>query len=101
MLKGCDEPYFSVYEIRPFVKLMKDHIPGLRDTADLVIVSGRQDVRDEQKLRIATSWRTLFCIGCLKNNNMVYQSDAKPRFRIIHVINGCVVSKGHIVSRPS
>ena len=52
MLKGCSEPYFSFNESKPLIKLKKDYIPGLWDTADFAIIGGRRDARDEQELDI-------------------------------------------------
>lgn len=51
MLKGCDDPYFFLDGTR-FIKLKKDYIAELRDTADLAIVDGRRDATDEQELNI-------------------------------------------------
>jgi DNA ligase-4 len=56
VLKSCDNPYFSFNRTRSFIKLKKDHIAGLRDTADFAIVSGRRDIRDEQELKIGKLW---------------------------------------------
>ncbi len=47
VIKGCNEPYFSFKGTKLFIKLKKDYIAGLGDTADLVIVGGRRDVRAE------------------------------------------------------
>jgi DNA ligase 4 len=52
MLKDCDNPYFSFHGTKSFIKLKKNHIAGLENTADFTIINGRRDVRDEQKLRI-------------------------------------------------
>jgi DNA ligase 4 len=34
VLKGCNDPYFSFHGTKSFIKLKKDHIAGLGDTAD-------------------------------------------------------------------
>ncbi|KAK7398585.1 hypothetical protein QQX98_012041 [Neonectria punicea] len=39
VLKGCDDPYFSFNGSRSFIKLKKDYIPGLGDTADFTVNS--------------------------------------------------------------
>jgi hypothetical protein len=52
VLKGCDDPYFSFNGTASFIKLKKDYIAGLGDTADFAIVGGRRDARDEQELGI-------------------------------------------------
>jgi hypothetical protein len=56
ILKGYDNPYFLFHGIKLFIKLKKDHIADLRDTADFAIISGRRDIRDEQKLGIGKLW---------------------------------------------
>jgi hypothetical protein len=38
VLKGCDDPYFSLNSTKAFIKLKKDYIAGLGDTADFAIV---------------------------------------------------------------
>jgi DNA ligase 4 len=47
VLKSCSDSYFSFNESKPFIKLKKDYILGLGDTADFAIIGGRCDVRDE------------------------------------------------------
>jgi len=86
VLKGCNDPYFSFNESKPFIKL-KDYIPGLGDTADFAIIGGRRDARDEQELDIGKLWWTSFYVGCLENKDDVCCFDAKPRFRIIDIID--------------
>ena len=87
VLKGCSDPYFSFNESKPSIKLKKDYIPGLGDTADFVIIGGRRDARDEQELDIGKLWWTSFYVGCLENKDDVCCFDAKPRFRIIDIID--------------
>ncbi|KFA77702.1 hypothetical protein S40288_10262 [Stachybotrys chartarum IBT 40288] len=60
VLKGCDNPYFSFNRSRPFIKLKKDYIPGLSDTADFAIVRGRHDTRDETELRSIPEFDILY-----------------------------------------
>ncbi len=52
MLKDYNDPYFLFNRIKSFIKLKKDYIAGLGDTADFAIISGRRNARDEQELRI-------------------------------------------------
>ncbi|KAH7125058.1 hypothetical protein B0J13DRAFT_647263, partial [Dactylonectria estremocensis] len=54
VLKGCDDTYFSFNRSRPFIKLKKDYIPGLGDTADFVIIGGRRNAGDEHELGIGS-----------------------------------------------
>ncbi|KAH8800779.1 hypothetical protein F5884DRAFT_713747 [Xylogone sp. PMI_703] len=96
VLKGCDDPYFSFDGAKPFIKLKKDYIPGLGDTADFAIVGGRRNARDEQVLGIGKLWWTSFYIGCLENKNDVCRFDAKPRFYTIDMIDLHSISKDNI-----
>jgi DNA ligase-4 len=93
VLKGCDDPYFSFKGTKSFIKLKKDYIPGLGDTADFAIIGAHRDARDEQELMIGKLWWTTFYIGCLENKEAVHRLDAKPRFRIIDTIDRRGISK--------
>jgi DNA ligase-4 len=97
VLKGCDDPYFSLNSAKAFIKLKKDYIPGLGDTADFAIVGGHRDARDEQELGIGKLWWTSFYIGCLENKDEICRSGAKPRFRIIDRIGRHGISKDDIL----
>jgi DNA ligase 4 len=94
VLKCCSDTYNLFSETKPFIKLKKGYIPGLRDTADFVVVGGRRDVRDEQELGIGKLWWTSLYIGCLESKDEVCCFDAKPRFRIVDMINWHRISKG-------
>jgi DNA ligase-4 len=96
VLKGCDNPYFSFIGSRPFIKLKKDYIPGLGDTADFAIVGGRRNARDETELGIGSLWWTSFYIGCVENKDEVCRFNSKPRFRIIDTIDRHGISKENI-----
>jgi DNA ligase 4 len=52
VLKGCDDPYFLLNSTKVFIKLKKDYIAGLEDTADFAIVSRHCNTRDKQELGI-------------------------------------------------
>ncbi|KAH7109337.1 hypothetical protein EDB81DRAFT_769177 [Dactylonectria macrodidyma] len=96
VLKGCDDPYFSFNGSKPFIKLKKDYIPGLGDTADFVIIGGRRDAGDEHELGIGSLWWTSFYIGCIDNKDEVCRFNTKPRFRIIDMIDRHGISKENI-----
>lgn len=93
ILKGSDEPYFAILSSDTekgfcrWIKLKKDYIPGLGDTADFSLVGARYDPKDAQHLTDIghLSW-TQFFIGCLDNKDAVIQLGALPRFRIVDVI---------------
>jgi DNA ligase-4 len=96
-LKGCDDSYFSFNRTKPFIKLKKDYIAGLGDTADFAIVGGRRDARDEQELGIGKLWWISFYVGCLENKDEVCRFDVKPRFRIIDMVDRYAILKANIL----
>ncbi|KAJ4176423.1 hypothetical protein NW767_015447 [Fusarium falciforme] len=93
VLKGCDDPYFSFNGSRPFIKLKKDYIPGLGDTADFTIIGGRRDAEDEHELGIGSLWSTSFYMGCVENKDEVCRFNVKPRFRIVDAVDRRGISK--------
>lgn len=99
VLKGCDDPYFSIFPNRTnrsfgrWIKLKKDYIPGLGDTVDLSLIGAKYEPRDATALnRIRKLLWTHFFIGCLVNKEAVVQLGAMPRFRVIDVIDRHCVS---------
>jgi hypothetical protein len=92
-LKLCDRPYLSFDESVRQVKLKKDYIVGLGDSADLAIVGGRRDAKDEYELRMGKLWWTTFYLGCLENKEEVGRNDVKPRFRIVAMVDRHSISK--------
>jgi DNA ligase 4 len=56
VLKGCIDPYFSFSSAEPFIKLKRDYIPGLGDTADFAIVRGRRSTKDKEEIGIGKLW---------------------------------------------
>jgi DNA ligase 4 len=93
VLKGCVDPYLCLDDSVRQIKLKKDYIAGLGDTADFAIVGGRRDARDEAELRTGkVSW-TSFYAACLENKDQVRRFDAKPIFRVVVRIDRYGVSK--------
>lgn len=54
ILKGCNNPYSSFNRSKLFIKLKKDYIPGLSDTADFIIIGGCCSAKDKYKLGISS-----------------------------------------------
>lgn len=97
MLKGCNDPYFSLNSAKAFIRLGGDYIEGLGDTADFAIVGGHRDEKDEQELGVGKLWRTSFYIGCLENKDEDCRFNTRPGFRITDRINRHGISKGDIL----
>src|SRR2546423_5571015 len=82
-MKTRQGPYVSLHKEVGYVKLKKDYIPGLGDSADLIVVGGRRDAKDVQILRMGNLSWTTFYLACLENKDEVRRFDAKPRFRVV------------------
>lgn len=103
VLKGCDDPYFSILQNSVnttsgrWIKLKKDYIPGLGDTVDLALVGAKYMPQDANALEAIPNLRwTHFFIGVLVNKEAVLHHDATPRFRVMDVINRHCASLGNI-----
>ena len=96
VLKPSDEPYFNLgrssdgrYPSR-WIKLKKDCIKGLGDSADFAVLGAGYDVREAGKYPdLDLSW-THFYIGCLKNKDAVLHSAAKPHILVFDKISECI-----------
>ena len=96
VLKPSDESYFNLGKPvrRSFpscwVKLKKDCIKGLGDTADFAVVGAGYDVTEAEKYEgINIRW-THFHIGCLRNKAAVLHAGEKPRFFVFDLIKDCI-----------
>jgi DNA ligase 4 len=83
VLKGCGDPYFSLDGNVLQIKLKKDYIGGLGDSAEFAVVGGRRDAKDEYELGMGKLSWTSFYLACLENREQVRRHDAKPKFRVI------------------
>ena len=94
--KPSDEPYFDLgrpikgrYPSR-WIKLKKDCIKGLGDSADFAVLGAGYDVREASRYPdLSLKW-THFYIGCLRNKFTVLQSTAKPHFLVFDKISNCI-----------
>lgn len=93
VLKGWYDPYIKVLERTNrccWIKLKKDYITGLGDTADFAIIGARYDAKDAHKLSangIKPLLWTSFHVGCLENKRAVVDVNAVPAFRVVDVLN--------------
>ena len=93
VLKACQDPYLSAHGgIQQHVKLKKDYIPGLGDSADLVVVGGRRDASAVCTLGLGNLSWTTFYLACVENKGAFLNRNAKPIFRIV-----CEVSRPSIL----
>lgn len=93
VLKPSDETYFGPAK-RPaggpsscWIKLKKDYITGLGDTADFAVVGAGYCGKAASKYSLDDLRWTHFHIGCLKNKDAVLQLGAKPEFVILDAVH--------------
>ena len=96
VLKPSDEPYFNLgrkfngRHPSRWIKLKKDCIKGLGDSADFAVLGAGYDVKEAGKYPdLDLSW-THFYIGCLRNKDAVIQSAAKPHVLVFDKISDCI-----------
>ena len=96
VLKPCDELYFSTRKPSTgehpncWIKMKKDYIKGLGDTADFAVVGAGYDVNEAKKFGgLKLNW-THFHVGCLTNKDEVTHHGAKPKFVVVDALNLCI-----------
>ena len=92
VLKPSDESYFNLgtpvkrsFPSR-WIKLKKDCIKGLGDTADFAVVGAGYDVNEAERYEGMNIRWTHFYIGCLRNKAAVLHAGEKPRFFVFEQI---------------
>ncbi|KAL8672914.1 MAG: hypothetical protein Q9168_002640 [Polycauliona sp. 1 TL-2023] len=89
VLKPADEPYFSSRQpykngpLRGWIKLKKDYIPGLGDSADFAVVGAGYDASRAAQLKNSKLKWTHFHLGCLRNKKEVKEKNSRPYIVII------------------
>ena len=96
VLKPSDEPYFNLgrssngRDLGRWIKLKKDCIKGVGDSADFAVLGAGYDVKEAGKYpELDLSW-THFYIGCLRNKHAVLHSAAKPHILVFDKISECI-----------
>ncbi|MCJ1395352.1 hypothetical protein MMC18_008236 [Xylographa bjoerkii] len=93
VLKPADEPYvnFQPWVVDDYrsdwIKLKKDYIPGLGDTAEFAVVGAGYDAKEASRLGLTHLPWTVFHIGALSNKEEVSRLGAKPRFLVLDSFN--------------
>lgn len=96
ILKPCHEPYFwtkrraKTKYSSVWIKLKKDYIPGLGDTADFAIIGASYCPVEASKYKHEKLNWTRFYIGCLTNKYNVLHFGAKPRYDLVDSLNSCM-----------
>ena len=96
VLKPANEPYFgssiSTEAGYPasWVKIKKDCIAGIGDSADLMAIGAAYDAKAAAKLKISNLSWTHFFIGCLTNKGDVINQGAKPSVLIFDCLHDCI-----------
>lgn len=84
VLKACPDPYIGVDgSVARYVKLKKDYIPGLGDSADLVIIGGRGDPLTAESLGLTPGSWTTFFLACRQTGGDRHDAEAPTHFRIV------------------
>ena len=96
VLKPWDDPYFNLGTStgeKPssrWIKLKKDCIRGLGDTADFAVIGGGYDAGQAAKFPgLKMEW-THFFIGSMQNKEAVLHRGAKPQFFVFDVVSDCI-----------
>ncbi|EEQ89404.1 DNA ligase (ATP) [Blastomyces dermatitidis ER-3] len=92
VLKSSEEPYFNIGQqedssLGHWIKMKKDYIPGIGDTADFALIGARYDAREAAHLRAikGVKW-TSFFVGC-RDGSSKNPYDARPIFRVVDLLN--------------
>ena len=93
VLKPSDEPYFTLGRpisgrfLSRWIKLKKDCIKGLGDTADFAVLAAGYDVKEAVTFPTLDLKWTHFYIGCLRNKDLVLKSGAKPHILLFDKVS--------------
>lgn len=97
VLKGNKDAYFSWAESSSVIKLKKDYITGLGDTADLCIIGGRRQQAHIDYLGLGGLFWTSFHLACVENKEQILKdASTKPMFRILDLLDHHCLSRDNI-----
>lgn len=86
ILKGSQDPYFTWGRQCHGIKLKKDYISGLGDSADLCVVGGRRDAHVEAEIGLGPLLWTSFFVGAVCNLEDVRRFAVKPKIKVIDTL---------------
>lgn len=95
VLKPYEEPYFSGFNgsswyLTRWIKLKKDCISGLGDTADFAVIGAGYDAKRAAEVQMPEASWTHFFIGCLKNKLAVKNRNETPDFVVVDCVSQCI-----------
>ena len=99
VLKPIDEPYINFeYQVPGeylscWIKLKKDKVPGLGDTAEFTVIGAQYNPIEAERLVFLNLPWTTFFIGCLLNKSDVLRLESKPNLRIVDSLNDGINSQ--------
>ena len=99
VVKPSDEPYFGpvkrALNTHPscWLKMKKDYIAGLGDTADFAVVGAGYDVQEASRRGDKRLGWTHFHIGCIKNKAAVVHLRTKPEYVVIDAVTQSISPK--------
>ena len=99
VLKPAHDPYFDPGHARMgryetcWLKIKKDCMAGLGDTADFIVVGAGYDPKAASKFKLSNLSWTHFFIACLTNKTDVFERGAVPSLFIFDCLHGCIKSE--------
>ncbi|KAF8425554.1 hypothetical protein EV426DRAFT_561102 [Tirmania nivea] len=92
VLKPCEGPYLDFVGERrsAWIKLKKDYIRGMGDTADFAVVGGGFEAQRGRERAIVGWGFTTFFVGVLRNKEGVVRFGARPTFQVVFHISYCI-----------
>ena len=96
VLKPSNEPYLSFADwtsLTTWIKLKKDYIPGLGDTADIAVIGAGYDAAVASRLGVHGPIWTHYHVGCLQNKDDVLRFGCKPKFLVLDAFNQGISKK--------